>query len=143
MAILRPVTKTLISSSSWGVPITDEVNRLSPLVDGRTPTAWTNVAFTNGWSNQGGGSQGVQYRKSGDMVQMRGQMGNGVMGSVAFTLPSGFRPPALFMLPTGAYNTQTSIWLVARMDINADGRCVPIDGFNQYFSVLVAFSLTP
>lgn len=33
MAIPLPVTKTVISTTNWGIPITNEVNRLTPLVD--------------------------------------------------------------------------------------------------------------
>lgn len=33
MPISLPVSKTIISSSGWGIPITNEVNRLTPLVD--------------------------------------------------------------------------------------------------------------
>lgn len=91
MAIARPTTKTIISTTGWGVPITDEVNRLSPIVDGRTPTAWTAVVFANGWVNLDA-PRACQYRKIGDMVYMSGCMASGTMGATAFTLPAGFRP---------------------------------------------------
>lgn len=33
MAIARPITKTVISTTDWGFPITDEINRLTLLTD--------------------------------------------------------------------------------------------------------------
>ena len=39
MAIARPITSTIISTVGWGIPVTDELNRLTGLADaGRT---WT------------------------------------------------------------------------------------------------------
>lgn len=39
MSIPIPVTKTRISTTNWGIPITNEVNRLTPLVD-KQATMW-------------------------------------------------------------------------------------------------------
>lgn len=61
---------------------------------GSVITAWTGVTFQNGWANFGGSEQNVQYRKNGDVVEMRGVMKNGSLGAPAFTLPAGFRPPS-------------------------------------------------
>lgn len=92
MAILRPVTKTLISSSSWGIPITDEVNRLTPLVDGAKAGAWQAMALANGWANFNGGYSTAMYRKRGDMVDCKGTISGGATGSVFASLPVGFTP---------------------------------------------------
>lgn len=62
-------------------------------------TPWTAVTFQNSWANYGGGYQTCQYRKDGDMVQLRGVMTGGVASTVAFTLPVGFRPPMLIEIP--------------------------------------------
>ena len=131
MAFTRPTVNTEISAADFGQPVYDLL----------TPTAWTNVTFQNSWANMGG-YQAVQYRKVGDMVQMRGMMGSGTMGQTAFTLPVGFRPPALVMGSTGSYNTGSFTWVVARFDCNPDGRIVPIDGINQYYVMLTSFSVT-
>jgi hypothetical protein len=56
------------------------------------PTPWTDVTFENGWSNHGTPYGDIQYRRAGDMVQIRGG-GDGSLGVTAFTLPYGFRPP--------------------------------------------------
>lgn len=94
MAITRPVTRTTISTTGWGIPITDEVNRLSaalPASISVIPTAWTTPTYQNGWVEYAAG-RGAQYRKIGDIVYIRGIIKNGTAGLTAFTLPSGFRP---------------------------------------------------
>ncbi len=59
---------------------------------------WTAVpASAANWGNFGGAFQTVQYRKVGDMVQLRGEAGStgaNAANSVVTTLPVGFRPPA-------------------------------------------------
>jgi len=70
--------------SDWAQQITNYVLR----------TAWTGVAYSNGWADLAAGTQAVQYRKEGDRVFVRGMMKGGTLASVAFTLPVGFRPPA-------------------------------------------------
>ena len=103
MAINRPTTKTIISTSNWGIPVTDEINRLTTqsnadhtdvtnLKTNTTPTAWANITvFTNGWVNVPGW-QATQYRKIGDIVYLRGYIQNGTANVPAFTMPVGFRP---------------------------------------------------
>jgi hypothetical protein len=59
-----------------------------------TPSTWTGVTFEGTWVNFGSTFQEVEYRKVGDVVQVRGLAKDGTVGSVIFTLPSGFRPPA-------------------------------------------------
>lgn len=58
----------------------------------RTP--WTDVTLAGTWANTGGAFQVTQYRKVGDMVQLRGHLEPGTLGATAFALPIGFRPPA-------------------------------------------------
>lgn len=79
--------------------ILDEIDTLQALT---TPTAWTNVTFSGTWVNSGSGWQDVQYRKLGDMVQLRGSctLGAAVSGTTIFTLPVGFRPPARLSFAT-------------------------------------------
>jgi hypothetical protein len=63
--------------------------------------AWTGVAFAANCANWGAGYQTVQYRKVGDIVQVRGTFGVAVLfpaGTALFTLPAGFRPPAQVQL---------------------------------------------
>lgn len=44
MAITRPVTKTLISTTQWGIPITDEVNRLTDWQTLNRNVPWGRIA---------------------------------------------------------------------------------------------------
>lgn len=58
------------------------------------PGSWTAPTLLNSWANFGGAFQVAQYRKVGDMVQLRGLIRLGTVTNTAFTLPTGFRPPA-------------------------------------------------
>ena len=58
-----------------------------------TTTTWTAVTYENSWSDYLAGYQGVEYRKNGDNVEIRGMMKGGSIVQNAFTLPVGFRPP--------------------------------------------------
>lgn len=93
MAIVRPVTKTLISVPNWGVPITDEVNALRTELDALKPTAWTALPLSNGWTALDA-QRTPRYRKIGDNVYIQGCITGGIIayGTTAFTLPAGFRP---------------------------------------------------
>jgi hypothetical protein len=60
-----------------------------------TPPAWTGLALTSPWVGYSGANRipGVQYRRIGDMVQVRVSVSGGAPGSSICTLPAGFRPP--------------------------------------------------
>ncbi|MET0786901.1 MAG: hypothetical protein ABWY25_09360 [Paenisporosarcina sp.] len=93
MPITVPTTKTVISTVPWGIPITNEVNALRAELDGLKPTAWTDVTtFINGWTNHGGTTHPVKFRKVGDVVEVRGTTAGGVLPSQIFTFPVGYRP---------------------------------------------------
>ena len=92
MPINRPVTKTIISTTQWGIPITDEVNALRTELDALKPTAWTGVAYANGWMDAGSGQAPMRYRKQGDLCWVQGSMKSGSLNNIAFILPVGFRP---------------------------------------------------
>ena len=60
-------------------------------------TGWTNVsAFTNSWV---AGSVAPAYILIGRVVWLRGDIQSGTAGTVAFTLPSGYRPSAQMVYP--------------------------------------------
>jgi hypothetical protein len=114
MAIVRPVTKTKIQTVEWGIPITDEVNRLTTLT---AVGAWTNAVLQNGWVNLGAGWPTAQYRKVNDMVHIRGMVGNGTAaGAPIFTLPAGFRPPSALQIAT-----VTGSGVIGVTTLNTDG----------------------
>lgn len=48
MAVPLPVTKTIISTTNWGIPITNEVNRLTPIVDALNLPATATKQLTSG-----------------------------------------------------------------------------------------------
>lgn len=54
-------------------------------------TGWTAPTFTNSWANFSGFACG--FRLVGTRVALKGTMQSGTWGSVAFTLPAGYRPP--------------------------------------------------
>lgn len=101
------------------------------------PTAWAAPALLNGWVNLGGIWQVAQYRKVGDVVQIRGILTAGVIGAAAFVLPVGFRPPAALLFATdsnGAYG---------QFSIAANGAVTPNVGVPAWFAIEGSFSVTP
>ena len=138
MPINRPVTKTVISTTQWGIPITDEVNALRTELNALKPTAWTGITtFQNGWVSIAIG-QPCQYRKIGDTVHLRGEIGGGTLNSIAFTLPTGFRPP--FYLQTAVYGNNGAAQVMVSVIVNADGR-VGVYGANGAVGMYLSFSV--
>jgi hypothetical protein len=139
MAITRPGTLTIISTASWGNPITDEVNRLTTWQTAQLPTAWATPTFSNGWVGlTTGGVQPTQYRKIGDLVYVRGAMVGGTFGNTAITLPVGFRPPAmLYFMEIIAGGT------LGYISIAATGIIVPYGSSNSQVGTEAVFSITP
>jgi hypothetical protein len=101
------------------------------------PTAWTAPTFTNSWVNFGSTLQVAQYRKRNDVVELRGAIKLGTIGTGAFTLPVGFRPPAdiAFAVDSqGAYG---------RVDVTSAGVVTPSFGNNASVRLDgIAFSVT-
>lgn len=115
---------------------TNEVLTAADLNAALASTAWTAVTFTNSWVDFGSGHQAVQYRKVGDMVQVRGLMKTGTINTVAFTLPSGFRPPATLLYACVSND------LFGELQVTSAGTVTPAAGSNVHFSVNVQFSVT-
>lgn len=142
MAIARPISKTIISTTAWGIPITDQVNANAADIAAMKPTAWTNLTFQNGWAASGGSV--CQYRKVGDMVQLRGLIGGGPTGvSTIATLPVGFRPYRENYITTLTY-TGTS-WLPSAIRLSStDGimewHLLNPNPANGYISIAYQFS---
>jgi hypothetical protein len=99
-------------------------------------TAWTGVTYTNSWVDNGGGYGGVQYRKIGDIVYIRGAMKSGTITAAAFTLPAGFRPPTNLLF--AAYSNS----LFGAVDVASTGVVTPSVGSNVSFTVNLSFSVT-
>lgn len=137
MPITRPTTKTIISTTGWGIPITDEVNRLTTDLASTKPTVWTAVTFTNGWANFGGGYQTAQYRKIGDMVYVRGTISGGAVATSPFTLPAGFRPPAVMQFPAAIFAGSRTLIVI---QINSAGVVTIYDNTGNVDLNTIAFS---
>lgn len=135
MAITVPVAGTQLSVANFGNPVATQLNALAV-------TAWTNVAFLNGWSNYGASYSLTQYRKVGDVVTIRGMMKSGTMAQPAFILPTGFRPPSDLQLTTSAFAGGASS-VVALVTIRSDGSVTPQEGGNANFNLNVSYSITP
>ena len=117
MPIAIPVAGAEITAEAFGIPITNEVNRMSPLVV--ASTAWVTLPFNtaNGW-RAAGGYQAPQYRKVGDIVYLRGtaeRSPNTPLDGAIATLPAGFRPPATISSMCQTYGA------LVRTDINSVG----------------------
>lgn len=143
MAITAPIAGQPVSVENWGKPVTDEINRMTPLVV--AATAWANATLANGWTNYGGGAQVLQYRKIGDIVYLRGSLkspGGGAPVTIT-TLPAGFRPPADLEFPCTYYNVSR---LVCGVIPQADGQVVARDvtPVNAMLSLtVITFSTLP
>lgn len=91
----------------------------------------------NAWVNFGGGAQVAQYRKVGDNVQVRGLIKSGATGTVAFTLPAGFRPPAQATFTCSADGGFSTV------GVEADGDVVPsfvAPSTNAFVAIFLMFS---
>lgn len=64
------------------------------------------VGFTNSWANAGGGEQDAEYRKIGNQVFIRGRITTGSTDTAAFTLPTGYRPPATVRVHSAGGSTE-------------------------------------
>lgn len=103
--------------------------------------AWTDVdagvGFENSWVNFGGTAQDLEYRKHADgMIQIRGRIKTGSVGSTAFTLPTGYRPPDTLNFAADSNGAFGNLQIVAA------GTVTPVNGSNSYFAVNVMFDST-
>lgn len=79
---------------------TDDVRAITPLKLAQriADEAWTSVGvspvFQNSWVNYNSGTHGVaRFRKTfNNMIELTGLINSGATGTVAFTLPVGYRP---------------------------------------------------
>jgi len=90
-------------------------------------------------------SRRAVYRKVADNVQLEVAIRNGTAtdGTVVATLPAGFRPPSLLVVPVAAYATATpsTTATVPAVIINTDGTIACLNCNNALLSFSVVFSL--
>lgn len=101
-----------------GIPIID-IGEDDVIVNGDVTVnkSWQAISLTNNWENYGTGYQLAQYKKIGNQVFLRGLIRKGDNGTIAFTLPSGYRPPADLKFTTNTNNEGGT----AVVTINASG----------------------
>lgn len=133
MAITLPQPGNDIDAVAFGQPVANQLNAL-------VPTVWFTLVLSAPWIHWVG--QTVQYRKVGDMVQIRGR-GTGGTGNTAFNpfaiLPSGFRPPAdLMIIGSGVY---ASAWMSLTIQIAPSGQITPMSNSNDLCPT-ISFSTT-
>lgn len=102
-----------------------------PAVETRKKVGDTgNAAFAGTWVNFGGTNQSAQYYKDPwGRVCLGGIVKLGVIGTVIFTLPAGYRPEEACVFAV-ASNGALGICTV-----NPDGTVVATSGSNVYFSL--------
>lgn len=88
--------------AAWG----DIVNDLLNFLYG--DMTYTNATLTNSWTALSGYST-PGFRLQGTVVRLRGAVTGGTTGTAAFTLPTGYRPPATCILDAnGSANTKAN-----------------------------------
>lgn len=121
MAINRPTTKTIISTTGWGIPITDQVNANTTDIANVKQGAWANLTLMNGWIQTAAPHPPCRYSKLGNFVCVQIACGNGGSGTVIANLPAGFRPVYTFtFLARGGGSPPQAIML-----ITTDGNITP------------------
>lgn len=92
-------------------------------------SGWQAPALLNGWVNYGGVEPTAAYRKIGNIVRCRGLIKSGVVPSVAFTLPAGYRPITTIRVPVFSNNAFGSL------QIDTNGNVTPVNGSNVSVSL--------
>lgn len=82
MPIPLPVTQTKIATASWGIPLTEEVNRLTAVVDALMNPVWTNISFAIGFGSQDNSYPKPSAAVIGGMVHLRGLLYNLSAGTI-------------------------------------------------------------
>lgn len=102
------------------------------------PTAWTDLTLLNSWTNYGAGYQSLQWRRNGDLCEVRGVIAGGAIGTLPFAqLPSNCRPPAKILF-VSITNTGAG-----QAEVDTSGYLYPESGGNTYFSFTTTFSTLP
>lgn len=139
MAITRPVTKTIISTTAFGVPVVDEVNSLRDWVTANAPTPWVAMPMMNGAT--AGASGAPMARKMMGNVQMKGGFVNGPNGTASCSLPAGHYPTVAVEMIAYQFNGG---WIYCNITIdpaNGQLRYVNPPGVSANSSLVSLFGL--
>lgn len=92
---------------------------------------WISPTLTNSWVQVGGGYQAIQYRKTGNRIQIRGSISSGTANAAAFTLPAGYRPLTYnaFGVSSGTSTSNTVI-------IASSGTVTPTASATIHFGII-------
>lgn len=89
-------------------------------------------AFENSWVNYALGYDAAEYYKDPlGRVRLSGAVKSGGAGTVIFTLPQGYRPPALKRFHQGGDTLANH----AYVDVNASGQVIHISGGTAFVSL--------
>lgn len=98
-------------------------------------SGWVNATYLNSWATYGGSYAPAGYRRQGSLVQVRGLVAGGVIGTATpiFNLPVGFRPNYGRLFPgianiitsgaasTGTAHTHTMNEFATRITVDVAG----------------------
>jgi hypothetical protein len=111
-------------------------DKMLRIATGETLTPWFTIgggapapAFSNSWVDFAGAYSTTAMRKLNGDVELRGLIKNGVIGSLAFTLPAGWRPASILLMAT-ASNAAFGM-----VQIDSTGGVNPASGNNTYSSL--------
>jgi hypothetical protein len=110
----------LDTMSTWYIEDIGPISGSVPVAD-PTP-AWIAMPLVNGWGAYGG-LIAPQYRKLGDMVQLRGTVQGGTADTIC-TLPVGYRPPGFALHMAWLSDNNSTIRAATRLEVQGDGRVI-------------------
>jgi len=111
---------------------------LTDLVAQLNAVPWNNAALVNSWVAFSAGNPALQYRKVGDMVQLRGLLKGGANGATITTLPTGYRPPQQLLAPSISGDG-----VACRLTFETSGIITATFSSLTYLVLLHSFSVTP
>lgn len=125
----------LVTSTLLNTHIRDNLNWLR-----QGDPGWTDVVFQNGWQPGGLFSSDHIYTRRGSWVFVEVVMKNGTMGTVAFTLPVGYRPTMQLIFSANG-DLFTADPGQEDYRIYPTGEVIPNAGDNTYFTIACGFTV--
>ena len=98
-------------------------------------TNWVSPSLDNSWVKYNDTFGTAQYRRVGNVVEIKGLVKDGDIGKNIFVLPEGFRPTNQKLIATQSHDD------LGRLDIKTDGSVNAYAGDNAWFSVSITFTV--